>query len=82
MCHMVSLPLTSSLSFYISDKPKSKTLLTILTLLRLHTRYMKGRKIGDRKPWGRAITRFRYVVISVHLSYFNSCVVRTDIKVE
>ena len=29
ICHMLSLPLTSSLSIYISDKPKLKALLTL-----------------------------------------------------
>ena len=32
ICHMLSLPLTSPLSVYISDKPIVKALLPLLTL--------------------------------------------------
>ena len=71
ICYVLSLPLTSSLSIYISDKQKSKAL---LTLLMLHTWHLKGRQIEDRKSEGKANTRFRLVVIYVHLSYCNSCV--------
>ena len=52
ICHMLSLPLTSCLSIYIGDKPKSKA-------LRLHSWDLKGRQIEDRKSEGTANTRFR-----------------------